>query len=76
MIAILRRTLSALLIFLVMAYRATLGPLLGGHCRHSPTCSQYMIDAIRKYGPLSGLWRGCKRIARCHPWGTFGHDPA
>jgi len=68
--------ISRLLIFLVLAYRATLGLFLAGHCRFQPTCSQYMIDAINKYGPWRGTWRGIKRIARCHPWGGCGHDPA
>ncbi|MCC7145456.1 MAG: membrane protein insertion efficiency factor YidD [Phycisphaeraceae bacterium] len=73
---LLSRLATSFLVFLVHLYRATLRPILGGHCRHVPTCSQYMIDAIRKYGPLRGTWRGIKRIARCHPWGTFGYDPA
>lgn len=71
-----RLAVSKLLIFFVLAYRATLGPFLAGHCRFHPTCSQYMIDAIQKYGPLRGLWRGIKRIARCHPFGSCGYDPA
>ncbi|HEX7008921.1 MAG TPA: membrane protein insertion efficiency factor YidD [Phycisphaeraceae bacterium] len=68
--------LSRLLIFLVYLYRGTLGPFLGGHCRYVPTCSQYMIDAIQRYGAWGGLWRGLRRIARCHPWGGSGYDPA
>ncbi|MEX0746118.1 MAG: membrane protein insertion efficiency factor YidD [Phycisphaeraceae bacterium] len=68
--------LSRALIFLVLVYRATLGPMLGGHCRFHPTCSQYMIDAIHKHGPLRGGWQGLKRIARCHPLGGSGYDPA
>jgi len=68
--------IGRLLISFVYLYRATLGPLLGGHCRFQPTCSQYMIDAVRKYGPCRGFWRGLKRIARCHPFGGFGHDDA
>ena len=60
----------------VAAYRVTLGPLMGGQCRHVPSCSQYMLDAVDKYGPWRGGWRGIKRIARCHPWGTSGYDPA
>lgn len=67
---------SWLLVFVVMAYRCTLGHVMGGHCRFQPTCSQYMLDAIKKYGPWRGGWRGVKRICRCHPWGGFGHDPA
>lgn len=65
-----------LIVCVVWGYRCTLGHFMGGHCRHSPTCSQYMLDAVAKYGPWRGGWRGLKRILRCHPWGTFGHDPA
>jgi putative membrane protein insertion efficiency factor len=65
-----------LLIHLVLLYRVTLGRLLGGQCRYVPTCSQYAIDAIDKYGPLKGTWRAFKRIARCHPFSRGGYDPA
>jgi len=65
-----------ILIHFVLLYRATLGPLMGGHCRFQPTCSQYAIDAITKYGPLRGTWKAIKRISRCHPWGGRGYDPA
>jgi len=65
-----------LLIHLVLLYRATLGPFMGGHCHYQPTCSQYAIDAITKYGPLRGAWKALKRISRCHPWGGRGYDPA
>lgn len=68
--------MSRLLIFLVLLWRATIGRLLVGHCRFEPTCSQYMIDAIQKYGPWRGTWRGFKRIGRCHPLGSGGFDPA
>lgn len=68
--------ISRLLIFLVLTYRGTLGLFLSGHCRYQPTCSQYMIDAIGKYGPWRGSWRGLKRIVRCHPLGGSGYDPA
>lgn len=72
----MRTLLTRVLVFLVMAYRATLGPVLGGHCRYQPTCSQYMLDAVHKHGPVRGAWRGVKRIARCHPFGGSGYDPA
>ncbi len=64
------------LIHLVLLYRVTLGHFLGGHCRYYPTCSQYAIDAIHKYGPWRGAWKALRRIARCHPWGGNGYDPA
>tara|TARA_R110002111_G_scaffold12268_1_gene36431 strand:- start:110 stop:340 length:231 start_codon:yes stop_codon:yes gene_type:complete len=70
------RAFSSLLIFMVMVYRATLGHVMGGHCRFQPSCSQYMIDAVNKHGPIKGAWRGLKRIARCHPFGGSGYDPA
>ena len=65
-----------LLINLVMLYRGTLGMFLGGQCRFTPTCSQYAIDAINKYGAWRGTWKALKRISRCHPWGGRGYDPA
>ena len=65
-----------LLIRLVLVYRATLGPLLGGHCRFHPSCSQYAIDAVNKHGAARGSWRAVKRICRCQPWGGSGYDPA
>lgn len=72
----MNRLVSQLVIAMVYVYRGTLGVFMGGFCRYRPTCSQYMIDAVRKYGPWRGGWRGVKRICRCHPWGGFGDDPA
>jgi len=65
-----------LLIQLVLLYRVTLGRLLGGHCRFTPSCSQYAIDAISKYGAVDGSWKAIKRLTRCRPWGGRGYDPA
>jgi hypothetical protein len=65
-----------LLIQSVVLYRATLGRWLGGHCRFTPSCSQYAIDAINKYGPMRGGYKALVRICRCHPWGGRGYDPA
>lgn len=64
------------LIQLVLLYRATLGQFMGGHCRYQPTCSQYAIDAVNKYGAARGAWKSLKRILRCHPFGGGGPDPA
>ncbi len=65
------------LIFIIpiKLYQILLSPLLGQSCRYFPTCSQYTIEAIDKYGPIKGIWLGGKRISRCHPWGGSGHDP-
>ena len=70
------RVMAGGLIALVHVYRWTLGPVMGGHCRYHPSCSQYMIDAVNKYGPIRGGWRGIKRICRCHPWARGGIDEA
>jgi uncharacterized protein len=72
----MNRLATRILVFLVLLYRVTLRPVMGGQCRYHPTCSQYMLDAIEKHGPWRGAWRGVKRIGRCHPWGGFGYDPA
>ena len=67
-----------LLILIVRLYQWTLGPLInfrGRVCRFEPTCSEYFIQAVLKYGALSGSWRGMRRILRCHPFNPGGHDP-
>ena len=67
--------LSSILIVFVRGYQVLISPWLGSNCRHQPTCSVYMIDALREWGPVRGAWMGLRRIAKCHPWGTSGHDP-
>ena len=67
--------LSAPFIFLIKLYQWIISPWLGSQCRFTPTCSQYGIEALQKYGPIKGLWLTAKRIARCNPWGGHGHDP-
>jgi putative membrane protein insertion efficiency factor len=57
-------------------YRWTLKPLIGGECRHLPTCSEYALDAIETNGAWRGWWLALARVSRCHPWGTSGFDPA
>ena len=66
---------SLIFIVPIKIYQILISPLLGPSCRFTPTCSQYTIEAIQKYGPLKGGWLGFKRILRCHPWGGCGHDP-
>ena len=72
----IQRLTRAPLIALIVLYRITLARFLGGHCRFQPTCSQYALDAIHKYGALTGTWKALRRISRCHPWGGKGFDPA
>lgn len=67
--------LSRLLIGTVRLYQRFLSPLIGKNCRFIPTCSEYMIEAIRIHGPLKGVWLGIRRIARCNPFGGWGYDP-
>ena len=63
------------LILLVRVYQIFIGPLLGKHCRFHPSCSNYFIQAVRKYGAIVGAWKGVWRILRCHPWHPGGYDP-
>ncbi len=71
-----RKIAAFLLLIPIYFYRGFISPLIGPACRHSPSCSQYSIDAIRNTGPLRGLILGTNRILRCRPGGTHGYDPA
>lgn len=62
-------------IFIVRAYRLTISPLLGLTCRFYPSCSVYMIEALKTHGMRKGGWLGMKRLCKCHPWHPGGHDP-
>jgi len=64
-----------LFIFLVRFYQVVGSPLKPPTCRYTPTCSQYALEALKKYGAFKGSWLALKRIARCHPWGGCGYDP-
>ncbi|MGI9012874.1 MAG: membrane protein insertion efficiency factor YidD [Phycisphaerales bacterium] len=66
---------ARVLILLVRCYQVVLGPLLGGHCRFWPTCSEYSIQALRRHGAMRGLWLTIRRLSRCHPCGGHGFDP-
>jgi putative membrane protein insertion efficiency factor len=75
-VAMVRNFIAGLLILPIRLYQWLISPLLGPTCRFQPTCSHYMIEAIKEWGPLKGLWLGLRRIWRCHPWGGHGYDPA
>lgn len=63
-------------VVLIKFYQYVLSPYLGGSkCRYTPSCSQYTMDAIKKYGPIKGIFLGAKRLSRCHPGGGHGYDP-
>jgi len=56
-------------------YKRLISPLLPAGCRFYPTCSEYMAEAVRRYGAARGVWLGCKRLLRCHPFHEGGFDP-
>lgn len=67
--------MKTLLILAVRGYQIMIRPILPPLCRYEPSCSNYMIEALRKRGVLVGLWLGLCRIARCNPFGGSGIDP-
>ena len=67
--------LSAAAIALVRAYQVCISPLLPRVCRFTPSCSQYMIEAIRRKGFVVGTFKGVLRLLRCNPFFPGGHDP-
>ena len=64
-----------MLILPIRFYQKCISPLTPPACRFTPTCSQYAIEALRKHGPVKGLWLAIRRLLRCHPWGGHGYDP-
>ncbi len=63
------------LVLMVRGYQKFISPLLGNNCRFSPTCSEYFIMAVEKYGAIKGSYLGGKRILKCHPFNPGGYDP-
>jgi hypothetical protein len=66
---------ARVLILLVRSYQLLLSPWLGGNCRFEPSCSQYAVQALARFGALRGGWLAVRRLGRCHPWATPGPDP-
>ena len=64
-----------ILIKLIKIYRYLISPIIGHSCRYLPTCSEYSIEALEKFGFFKGLSLSLKRILSCHPWGNGGFDP-
>lgn len=71
----INKVLSAIFLMLISFYKNAMSPLLKPSCRYSPTCSEYGVIAIKKYGAYKGGWLTLKRILSCHPWGGSGYDP-
>ena len=67
--------LAELLILPIEFYRKFISPLTPPSCRYTPTCSEYAVEALRKYGPFKGGWLALRRLLSCHPWGGHGYDP-
>lgn len=67
-----------ILIYLLNGYQKWLSPIFKGkgvHCKYYPSCSEYMKQAIERYGVLKGICLGIKRLLRCHPFSKGGYDP-
>ena len=71
----LRRLPAGAMVITARLYQKSLSPIIGGHCRFMPSCSQYFLEAVEKHGAVYGGLMGLWRIARCHPLGKGGYDP-
>ena len=67
--------MRGLLIWLLRLYKSGVSPLLPPACRFVPTCSEYALEAVQKYGALRGSWMGLRRLLKCHPFHPGGFDP-
>ena len=67
--------MKRLLLAILWLYRYTISPLLPAACRHTPTCSEYAIEAVTAYGAWYGALLALKRLSRCHPFARGGYDP-
>lgn len=66
---------STIFVILIKGYQGAISPYLPNGCRYTPTCSQYGIEALKKYGAIKGGWLTAKRFLSCGPWGKHGYDP-
>ena len=69
------RTMARLLILPIRFYQKFISPLTPPSCRYTPTCSQYAVEALRKHGPIKGMYLAVRRLLRCQRWGGHGYDP-
>ena len=71
----IKRFFTFLLLLPVYFYKYCISPMTPASCRYTPTCSEYAMQALKKHGPVKGLYLAVKRILHCHPWGGSGYDP-
>ena len=71
----MRRFLQWLLLGLIRFYQRAISPYFPPCCRYTPTCSQYALEAVKKYGPFKGGYLALRRILRCNPVPPGGYDP-
>jgi len=71
----MKKFIQDIFIFPIRVYQKVISPILGPTCRFEPTCSHYMVGAIREWGVIKGIYLGIRRILKCHPWGPTGEDP-
>lgn len=64
-----------LVLGLIRLYQRYVSPMTRPSCRYVPTCSQYAVESVSKYGALKGMWLAVRRISRCHPFHEGGYDP-
>ena len=70
--------MKKIFIFIIKIYKKTISPIIsacGIHCKYYPTCSEYTMQAINKYGCIKGSFLGVKRILKCNPFSKGGYDP-
>ena len=67
--------MKAILLWLIRFYRKSISPAFPGKCRFIPTCSEYALQAVEKYGPLRGGFLALRRLLRCNPFHKGGYDP-
>ncbi|MCF6350900.1 MAG: membrane protein insertion efficiency factor YidD [Flavobacteriaceae bacterium] len=71
----MKKILTYPFLLLIRFYQVAISPYTPANCRFEPTCSNYSVEALKKYGLFKGTWLATKRIFSCHPWGKSGYDP-
>jgi len=71
----MKKVATLFLLGIIKLYQNAISPYTRPSCRYIPTCSQYAVEAIQKYGPFKGGWMAFRRILRCNPLGGNGYDP-